>query len=139
MREYYKIHAVDEYDVSRFYNHSLDSLTPLFYNANRAMRESGFDVSYRFGPFSAAILDYDPVDLNCLLYRMEMDTAAIYTLLDQNWEKRSNTAINPMKSGSAGRMPLSSSYMKASQPRTCPNMIIISRGQKVSGRGFSSV
>ena len=83
VQEYYRTHAVNEYDASRYYDRSHDSLTPLFYNADRAMRESGFDVSWRFGPFSAAILDYNPVDLNCLLYRMEIDTAAIYTLLDQ--------------------------------------------------------
>ncbi len=83
VREYYRTHDVTEYDVSRFYSRITDALTPLFYVADRAMRESGFDVSYRFGPFSAAILSFNPVDLNCLLYRMEMDTAAIYTLLDE--------------------------------------------------------
>jgi len=83
VREYYRTHAVDEYDASRFYNRSDDSLTPLFYIADRAMRESGFDVSSRFGPFSAAILDHNPVDLNCLLYRMEMDAASICMLLNQ--------------------------------------------------------
>jgi alpha,alpha-trehalase len=83
VREYYKAHTVDEYDVSQFYDRLHDSLKPLFYNADRAMRESGFDISWRFGPFSAAILDHNPVDLNCLLYRTEMDAAAIYTLLDQ--------------------------------------------------------
>jgi alpha,alpha-trehalase len=83
VREYYRTYAVDEYDASRFYDRSNDSLTPLFYLADRAMRESGFDVSSRFGPFSAAILDHNPVDLNCLLYRMEMDAASICTLLDQ--------------------------------------------------------
>jgi alpha,alpha-trehalase len=83
VREYYKTHTVEEYDASRFYDRSNDSLTPLFYIADRAMRESGFDVSSRFGPFSAAILEYNPVDLNCLLYRMEMDAASICTLLDQ--------------------------------------------------------
>jgi alpha,alpha-trehalase len=82
VREYYRTHHVTEYDVSRFYNRDTDRLTPLFYVADRAMRESGFDPSFRFGPFGAAILDYNPVDLNCLLYRMEMDTAAIETVLD---------------------------------------------------------
>ncbi len=82
VREYYRTHKVTEYDASRFYDAATDSLTPLFYLADRAMRESGFDPSGRFGPFSAGILSYDPVDLNCLLYRMEMDTATIHTLLD---------------------------------------------------------
>jgi alpha,alpha-trehalase len=83
VREYYETHVVNEYDSSLYYDREHDLLTPLFYNADRAMRESGFDVSWRFGPFSAAILDYNPIDLNCLLYRMEMDAAAICTILDQ--------------------------------------------------------
>jgi len=74
---------VTAYDPARFYDRENDLLTPLFYRADRAMRESGFDPSGRFGPFSAAILDYNPVDLNCLLYRMEMDIASIYLTLRQ--------------------------------------------------------
>lgn len=46
-----------------------------FYKGDRAMRESGFDVSFRFGPFSADTLDYAPVDLNSLLYKAEKDLA----------------------------------------------------------------
>ena len=69
VREYYRNHDVTSYDLSRFYDHEHDSLTPLFYRADRAMRESGFDPSGRFGPFSVDILDYNPVDLNCLLFR----------------------------------------------------------------------
>jgi alpha,alpha-trehalase len=47
------------------------------------MRESGFDPSSRFGPFSAGILDYDPVDLNSLLYGMETDLSVIHAELGQ--------------------------------------------------------
>jgi alpha,alpha-trehalase len=66
------------------------------------MRESGFDPSGRFGPFSADILSYDPVDLNCLLYRMEMDTATIHTLLDQPrqaaiWAERAEQRANRIR------------------------------------------
>jgi alpha,alpha-trehalase len=86
VRAYYRTHAVEEYDVTRYYDRDKDQLTPLFYLADRAMRESGFDPSARFGPFSAGILDYNPVDLNSLLYRMEMDLAAIGTLLDRTRE-----------------------------------------------------
>ena len=39
------------------------------------MRESGFDPSNRFGPFSADIVSYTPVCLNVLLYRMEDEAA----------------------------------------------------------------
>jgi alpha,alpha-trehalase len=93
VREYYRTHDVAEYDVSRYYDREKDRLTNLFYEADRAMRESGFDPSSRFGPFSADILNYNPVDLNCLLYRMEMDLAAIETILDrprdaQVWAER---------------------------------------------------
>lgn len=44
-----------------------------FFKGDRAMRESGFDVSFRFGPFSADTLNYAPVDLNSLLYKTEKD------------------------------------------------------------------
>jgi alpha,alpha-trehalase len=88
VREYFRTHTVTGYDVSRYYDRAEDRLTPLFYLADRAMRESGFDVSSRFGPFSADILNYNPVDLNCLLYRMEMDSASICTLLDEPRQAR---------------------------------------------------
>jgi alpha,alpha-trehalase len=86
--EYYRSHAVREYDLARYYDARLGRLTPLFYQGDRAMRESGFDPSSRFGPFSVDIINYNPVDLNCLLYRMEMEMAAILTILDQPREAR---------------------------------------------------
>jgi alpha,alpha-trehalase len=89
VREYYRTHPANEYDLSRYYDRATDRLTALFYIGDGAMRESGFDPSARFGPFSADIISYNPVDLNCLLYRMEMDTAAIYTLLDRPLEAQS--------------------------------------------------
>jgi len=81
VREYYRTHPITDYDVSRFYDRDADRLTDRFYKADRSMRESGFDPSNRFGPFSAAILDYAPVCLNALLYRMEEDAAHIHTVL----------------------------------------------------------
>lgn len=44
-----------------------------FYKGDRTMRESGFDISFRYGPFSADTSDYAPVDLNSLLYKAEKD------------------------------------------------------------------
>ncbi len=80
--EYYRAHpAIDDYDVSQFYDRSADRLTDLFYKGDRSMRESGFDPSNRFGPFSVDIIHYAPVCLNALLYRMELDTARIETIL----------------------------------------------------------
>ena len=44
-----------------------------FYKGDRSMRESGFDVSFRFGPFGGATHHYAAVDLNSLLYKTETD------------------------------------------------------------------
>ncbi|HWS55690.1 MAG TPA: trehalase family glycosidase, partial [Pyrinomonadaceae bacterium] len=77
VREFYRTHEVADYDVSRFYVRSSDTLTPAFYNGDRSMRESGFDPSNRFGPFSADITSHNPVCLNSLLYVMERDAARI--------------------------------------------------------------
>ena len=59
-----------------------------FYKGDRAMRESGFDTSDRFGPFSGATEDYAPVGLNCLLYRYERDLEHFALLLDNPHEAR---------------------------------------------------
>jgi alpha,alpha-trehalase len=56
-------------------------LTPSFYQGDRAMRESGFDTSFRFGPFSGSTQDFAPVDLNALLYKYERDIAFIHATL----------------------------------------------------------
>jgi alpha,alpha-trehalase len=44
-----------------------------FYRGDRAMRESGFDVTFRFGPFAGSTHHYAPVCLNSLLFRYEDD------------------------------------------------------------------
>jgi len=49
------------------------ALTPRFYKGDRSMRESGFDVSFRFGPFGANTQDFAAVGLNSLLYKTEKD------------------------------------------------------------------
>ncbi|HEX3966927.1 MAG TPA: trehalase family glycosidase [Edaphobacter sp.] len=56
-------------------------LTADFYRNDRAMRESGFDISFRFGPFSGSTGDFAPVCLNSLLYKYERDMAHFATLL----------------------------------------------------------
>jgi alpha,alpha-trehalase len=83
--EYYRSHpAIDDYDVTQFYDRAADRLTDLFYKGDRSMRESGFDPSNRFGPFSVDIIHYAPVCLNALLYRMELDAARIATILGRS-------------------------------------------------------
>src|SRR3954451_2070285 len=58
-----------------------------YYKGDRSMRESGFDVSSRFGPFGAATHHYAPVCLNSLLYKMEKDLEQISV-----WLGRANDA-----------------------------------------------
>jgi len=48
-----------------------------YYKGDRSMRESGFDVTFRFGPFGAATHHYAPVCLNSLLYKTEKDLEQI--------------------------------------------------------------
>jgi len=57
------------------------------------MRESGFDVSFRFGPFGAATHHFAPVCLNSLLYKTEKDLERMSMLLGhpeaaKNWESK---------------------------------------------------
>jgi len=52
-----------------------------FYLGDRAMRESGFDPSFRFGPFDGATHQYAPVCLNSLLYRYERDLSHLAHIL----------------------------------------------------------
>lgn len=44
-----------------------------YYAGDRAMRESGFDTNFHFGPYGAATHHYAAVGLNSLLYRYERD------------------------------------------------------------------
>jgi len=68
-------------------------LTRDFYEGDRAMRESGFDTSFRFEAFSGATHHYAPVCLNSLLFRYERDMAHFAHLLGKAddahmWEER---------------------------------------------------
>ena len=51
-------------------------LTGKYYRGDRAMRESGFDTTFRFGAFSGSATDYASVGLNSLLYRYALDLSA---------------------------------------------------------------
>ena len=73
-------------------------LTKDFYIGDRAMRESGFDPSFRFGPFDGSTHHYAPVCLNSLLYRYERDLQHIALLLGKGneaarWAKRAQARL----------------------------------------------
>lgn len=64
-----------------------------YYKGDRSMRESGFDVSFRFGPFGSATHHYAPDCLNSLLYKTEKDMEQISKWLGhptdaEGWAKR---------------------------------------------------
>jgi alpha,alpha-trehalase len=93
IKDYFRTHRIPDYDVAQYYDAKTNSLTPLFYKGDRSMRESGFDPSSRFGPFSIDIIHYNPVCLNTLLYLMETQTAEIMSILSREgdaavWRQR---------------------------------------------------
>ena len=73
-----------------------------FYVGDRAMRESGFDSSDRFGPFSGATHHFAPVCLNSLLYRYERDMEHLAHLLGLpqdalRWNRRASARAAAMQ------------------------------------------
>jgi alpha,alpha-trehalase len=59
-----------------------------YYKGDRSMRESAFDISFRFGPYGAATHHFAPVCLNSLLYKTEKDLEEISQLLSKTAEAR---------------------------------------------------
>ncbi len=59
-----------------------------YYKGDRSMRESGFDVSFRFGAFGSQTHHYAPVCLNSLLYKTEKDMAQISAWLGRNGDEK---------------------------------------------------
>jgi len=69
------------------------SLSPEYYKGDRSMRESGFDITFRFGPYGADTDHYAPVCLNSLLFKAENDLEKMATLLENphaaaQWRQR---------------------------------------------------
>jgi alpha,alpha-trehalase len=72
------------------------TLSADFYKGDRSMRESGFDVSFRFGPFGADTHHFAPVCLNSLLYKTEKDLERMSLILGRPKEAEAwkNRAID---------------------------------------------
>jgi alpha,alpha-trehalase len=69
------------------------ALTANFYKGDRSLRESGFDITFRFGPFGASTHHFAPVCLNSLLYKTETDLERMSILLGradqaQDWRAK---------------------------------------------------
>jgi len=70
------------------------NLSAEYYKGDRSMRESGFDISFRFEPYGAATHHFAPVCLNSLLYKTERDLEQISRELGkpddtEKWQQRS--------------------------------------------------
>jgi alpha,alpha-trehalase len=73
-----------------------------YYKGDRSMRESGFDISFRFGDYGAATHHYAPVCLNSLLYKTEKDMEQISELLGKGseaktWRERADSRKQDME------------------------------------------
>ena len=62
------------------------ALSSDFYKGDRSMRESGYDISFRFGPYGAGTHHFAPVCLNSLLYKSEKDLERFATILGRKEE-----------------------------------------------------
>ena len=78
-------------------------LTRDFYRGDRAMRESGFDTSFRFGAFSGSTHHFAPVCLNSLLYRYELEMAGFAKELGKEAEAVQWTARASARRGAMNR------------------------------------
>jgi len=71
------------------------SLDRDYYKGDRSMRESGFDISFRFSPFGAETHHFAAVCLNSLLYKSEKDLETMSRELGRNkeaddWKSKAN-------------------------------------------------
>ena len=100
-----------------------------FYKGDRAVRESGFDISFRFGPFSGSTHHYAAVCLNSLLYKYELDLADFATMLRSDGASPAMEARGKCAAG-RGHRQISLEYRKrecfsitttprANSPATC--------------------
>lgn len=79
------------YPLKLYFDSATQELTELFYAGDRAMRESGYDPSDRFGRFNIDTTFCNPVDLNSLLYLYEQEMAGLCRLLgrpESHWRQR---------------------------------------------------
>lgn len=79
--------ALDSKEDSKCSSVKFVALSPEYYKGDRSMRESGFDISFRFGPYGAGTHHFAPVCLNSLLYKTETDMEKMST-----WSKDAQAA-----------------------------------------------
>jgi len=77
-RDKARFRAMPEAESARYFDRARDRLTKHFIKGNRSLRASGVDTTDRFGPNGGDTHEYNPVDLNSLLFRMEVDLAEMH-------------------------------------------------------------
>lgn len=77
-RDKERFRAMPEAESARYFDRARDRLTAHFIKGNRSLRASGVDTTDRFGPNGGDTHEYNPVDLNSLLFRMEVDLAEMH-------------------------------------------------------------
>ena len=77
-RDKARFRAMPEAESARYFDRARDRLTAHFIKGNRSMRAAGVDTTDRFGPNGGDTHEYDPIDLNSLLFRMEGDLAEMH-------------------------------------------------------------
>jgi alpha,alpha-trehalase len=103
LRDWLRGHGDELHTAQVCYNASTDSLTLAAYKDDHTVRESGFDLTGRFGPCGMGIRDFAPLCLNTLLWRMEKDIAEIRRLLDASpqsieyWEEIADQRASVMQ------------------------------------------
>jgi alpha,alpha-trehalase len=80
----YSVQICDAHALSSCEPEQAITLTRDYYKGDRSMRESGFDVTFRFEPYGAATHHFAPVCLNSLLFKTERDLAEISRFLGNN-------------------------------------------------------
>lgn len=84
-REYHEVWMSHEHPHDRCVYHGLSRYYDINYLHDLAEAESGWDMTPRF---RRQCLDYLPIDLNCLLYKYEMDFARAAEIADNEAEAR---------------------------------------------------
>lgn len=93
LRDWFRAQGDEAPGTRIHYDRATDSLTTDAYKDDRSIRESGFDLTCRFGHCGMGTRDFAPVCLNSLLWRMEKDIARIRHIVSatpqsiQHWEE----------------------------------------------------
>lgn len=84
VRDYLATADLNGWERERYYDEESNALTANAYLNDRSMRESGFDISHRFGPMNLEAVHFAPVCLNAFLWIAERELADFYAELGQD-------------------------------------------------------